>query len=591
VFCLSTLSAVLSQTAGGAQTAAFFIGSTPDLPPQRYISIPQSSLHEWEQLGSTFTIETWVWMEAPPSNSTGAWSGSADEIRFPSLVSRHPGNGLQNEWAHFNLQLTRTTTGATVVFWAGCGCDGAPSSTPANPETCGFGYLLSSDSSRIAPNQRFWLRPREWHHISISVDGDSLTQGVSSGVARLTIDGQLLLENHWGSKDNIPPYLTSNPCLGKQIYSRTIPGTSNEAIHLGYYDNSDSDATSDDNTALVSGFDGYLDELRVWSYARTPSEVADTFALTLPPQQGLVGLYNFNGFSAPHTYPNLAAFGGIPAAMVQGPRNNDTLISDNNGLMLAQLVIVPGSLPDMDPMNVEFNLRGSSAQGYFVSVFSAALIDAINAGKVQIAYKSRQILPDQLPVEVSTDPLVVVYNCDDTQCINTWGAPSDVWFSYSSIEEPKLFSQVFLDLEEPCPEGFDACGQCGGDNRTCQCVIYHEFRNTRMAYILLTWSLEKIVEKLDTTIEILIQIESIVKSPEFDDDLLRGNYTLSAEVNYMMDFYNLCLTDYCADVTEFTEMLDAYLLSVIPSQHPPPVRRVASNNVQSFKSAYTPAFV
>lgn len=586
VFCFCALYGALSQIAGGAQEPAIFFGSTPDSSPQRFVNIPQTIEREWERLGSTFTLETWVWMATPPSSPSGNWTGAEDEMQFLALVSRHPGNNAQNEWAHFHLQLTRTTHGTTVVFWSGCGCEGMLNAANTDPDTCGFGYLLSSDSSKIAPINRFILKPEQWHHVSVTVDGDSVTQGFTSGTARLFIDGQLLLENKWGSNENIPPYLSSNPCQGRQIYSRTNLGTWNEAITLGYYDNSDVDANSENNTDHVFGFDGYLDELRIWEIARTPSQIASSYDLYLPPQGGLVGLYTFNGFVMEATYPNLASFEGAPYAYVAGALDDDSLVRPNNGLIISQLVIVPGTLPlQDDPSMAEYSLAGSSAQGYFISMFSDALDQAISSGVVELMDGlGNPIEPDMLPFEVGIEMLSMVWHCNDTECSNIPGAPTDVWFSYSSIEEPLTFSTVYFNLIPSCFEAFDACGVCGGDNRTCQCVIYHDFRNTRMAYILLTWSLEKIVEKIDTTIHILEQIEDIVQSPDFNFEIIEGNYTLAHQVSYMMDFYNLCLTDYCADTTEFIETLDWYLVSLLP-KGPPPVQN--NKNVRSPKSAYT----
>jgi len=85
-----------------------------------------------------------------------------------------------------------------------------------------------------------------------------------------------------------------------------------------------------------------------------------------------------------------------------------------------------------------------------------------------------------------------------------------------------------------------------------------------MAYILLTWSLEKICQQIEDTIQVLTDIEGIISDPAFDDSVLKGNYTLAHEVSYMMDFYNLCLTDYCADVTDFIDTLDWFLVSSLP---------------------------
>lgn len=559
------LSGVFSQVAGGAQNAAYFIGATPEVSPQRWISIPQTSEREWERLGSTFTLETWVWMKPPASSADGNWTGAEDEMQFLPIISRHPGGNLQNEWSHFNLQVTRTHHGPVIVFWSGCGCEGPVQMNPEDPTTCGFAYLLASDSEKISPNKRFSLTPGEWHHIAITVDGDSVNAGLTSERARLYVDGEHLLTNEYGSNDNTPDYRDHNPCPGRPLFSQTISGSKNEMVALGWYDNSDTRESS--NANAVYGFDGYMDEVRIWGVARSEREIKDNWGSMVGWDNDLVAYYTFNELSAEMEYPNMASHEGIPKAMVKGPMNDDGLGEGSTGLIISQMVLVPGhDHMSMDVEYVDFTLLGNSESGYFINLASDSWAQALDSGIAELLDSyGNSITPDMFPYEVDLGTLSVAFFCDnETGCDNIPGPVHELWIAYSSIENPMIVSQVFFNVQPACIEGYDSCGECGGDNRTCQCVMYHDFRNTRMAYILLTWSLEKIVDKIDRVVQILRDIDYIVEDPQFDDEILVGNYTLAHEVSYMMDFYNLCLTDYCADVTEFIGMLDEYLLSLLP---------------------------
>jgi len=569
-FCVA-LSGVASQPhlAGGAQSPIHLIGSTPHQPPQRYVTITQTAEHEWERLASTFTLELWIFADPASVNLDLNWTKeyAADEMQFWGILSRHPGLNYGNEWAHFNLQLTRTTKGAAVVFWSGCGCETPMSERDHN--SCGFAYVLASDWAQIPPTNRFYLRPGSWHHIAVSVDGDSITQGFTSGIARLFIDGVELLNNRYADPSNNPPYRTGPVCKGRPIYSQTVAGTKNDMIRLGFYNNQDTIPGST-NSDSAFGFFGYLDEVRVWDVARSPVEIISTWHSILDPvyYPNLIGLYNFNEPGPNNTFPNVASSDKLPVAQVE-PSNSTDPQAPHNGLVISQIVYVKGSDRKGTPTTNSFQLLGSSATGYNLTEASDFWLQALQKGDAIFMDGSGAVIRS-FPSTVNLKPLSVIFYCADADCTNIPADPLAASIKYTSLEDAEVYSLVYFMFEAVCYEPIDHCGVCGGDNRTCQCVIYHEFRNTRMAYILLTWSLEKIIVELDLTISILQSIESILTT-DFDFETIEGNYTLAAEVSYMMDFYNLCLTDYCADVTEFTHYLDAYLSSLLP---PPPSPKV-----------------
>ena len=587
VFLCAAISEVLSQLpplAGGAQSPLQLIGSTPTEPPQKYVWIQQTEKREWEALGSTFTIELWLWADAPPSNADLNWTRATDEMQFWDVLSRHPGLNYGNEWAHFNLQVTRTLKGATLVFWSGCGC-----STPLSQRddsSCGFAYLLASDWPSLPPSQRFYLKPKSWHHVAITVDGDSLSQGYTTGQAKMYIDGKLIFQNNYADPSNNPPYRVGPVCRGRPIFSQTVAGTKTDVIRLGYYNNQDVNPNTN-NPDYVFGFFGYLDEIRIWDVARTPWEIEDNWYLIVDPQPNLVAEYSFNDpldNTTNTTYPNDASYDGHPVAVVDGPQAGNDTSSPNNGLIISQFVVVAGSDRGDTPTHNPFTLVGSSPTGYIIQQFSDVWNNAIQAGDaILLDPKGEPIRA--LPHNVSTDPLIVIFYCNDQNCSNMPTSVQDTWLEYSSLEVPTTISYVYFIIQPTCYVEYDACGICGGDNRTCQCVIYHDFRNTRMAYILLTWSLERIVEEIDRTVYILESIESILMT-DFDFKTLQGNYTLAAEVSYMMDFYNLCLSDYCADVTEFVQTLDSYLMSSLPSPPQLTTRDVASREINTKASRY-----
>lgn len=585
ILICAVLNEVYSQSpflAGGAQSPFHLIGSTPQVPPQRYLTITQTASREWEKLASTFTLELWVYADPAPSNADLNWTRSPDEMQFWGILSRHPGLNYGNEWAHFNLQLTRTLKGAAVVFWSGCGCE-----TPLSERddsSCGFAYVLASDWSQIPPNKRFYMRPGKWHHIAISVDGDSITQGFTSGIARLFIDGEEILSNKYADPSNNPPYRTGPVCKGRPIFSQTVSGTRNDMIRMGFYNNQDTlPETANPDSAF--GFFGFVDELRIWDVARPPIDIVSTWYTIVDPHlyPELVAVYNFNELSPNNTFPNTATFDGLPPAQVE-PRNSTDPAAPNNGLVISQIVYVQGSDRKGTTTNNAFKLLGSSQQGYILNSASDAWAGAIEKGDAILMDSVGRVI-NSFPHNVTLDPLIVIFLCNDAQCTNIPGATTESYIKYSSLEVPTVSSFVYFAISPACFEDVDACGVCGGDNRTCQCVIYHEFRNTRMAYILLTWSLEKIIVELDRTISILQSIESILTT-DFEFETLEGNYTLAAEVSYMMDFYNLCLTDYCADVTEFTNYLDSYLISLLPQPHQPVSKNIIPREINTKASRY-----
>jgi hypothetical protein len=172
-------------------------------------------------VGGTFTIEAWIWASDPASKD------------WKTIVSRAPrfwqsGTAVPNVFADFNFQVDDR---ARLSFFMGNGM----------PAPWQYGLLLLSN--RTVPAKR-------WVHAAVSVA--ALGGGVTPFEATLYLDGQPVDQDTWG--DGVRQYLPALP------------------VRVGRYDNTDRDRQY---------WDGKLDELRIWSTARTRDQIVATMFLSL----------------------------------------------------------------------------------------------------------------------------------------------------------------------------------------------------------------------------------------------------------------------------------------------------------------------
>ena len=111
-------------------------------------------------------------------------------------------------------------------------------------------------------------------------------------------------------------------------------------------------------------------------------------------------------------------------------------------------------------------------------------------------------------------------------------------------------ARQYLQIMTACPSGnYDGCGVCDGDNTQCQCEVYHGFETQRMSFVLLEWSLASLMDEIQTSVDLLHQIENKIDNANVDQT--------RQEISDLMTFYNDELTPYSGDVAEFTAELQA----------------------------------
>lgn len=188
-----------------------------------------------EKLGRAMTIESWIWASEP---KTRTWK---------TIASRAPhfwndATLLPNPFADFNFQVDNE---GRLSFFMGNGLL-APFQ---------YGILLRSPQP---------IDGQKWLHVAVVVDTPN---GAAEPLqASLYIDGELVDEDLWSE--------------GQRQWAPEWP------LRIARYDNTDRD---------VQYWDGKLDELRIWDYARTREELlASMFLALTPPPAGLVLYYQFD---------------------------------------------------------------------------------------------------------------------------------------------------------------------------------------------------------------------------------------------------------------------------------------------------------
>ncbi len=123
----------------------------------------------------------------------------------------------------------------------------------------------------------FHVRIRSVHH----ADGEKVT-----GFHHLVV----VVEKVTYSSSDVKVYKGGN-LLWQSVLNSVIGNTNGKPWVMGQ---------DWDNESLTDFFDGEIDEVRIWNYARTQSEIQSTMNYTLNGNEpGLVAYWNFNGDKSP----------------------------------------------------------------------------------------------------------------------------------------------------------------------------------------------------------------------------------------------------------------------------------------------------
>jgi len=566
---------------------------------------------EWKNLGTSFTVELWLKSDSFASDPLGRWNdnftAAFGETRFLPIVTRHPGMGLTNQWSHFLLQLSRTPQGIAVVVWSGCGCANPPAIMQGRQvglENCGYGYLLASDSPKVIGGTPFYLKPETWTHVAFSFDGDN-TDMSKTRTASLYINGNLLLTNAWADPDNVGRAYNKSVCVDKPMqWFRDIGLMS--SIALGHLDNQDFNAGRVINNANpdfnVYGANATLDELRIWRTVRTAAQIQNNFDVALTGKDlqdpTLVAYYKFNEgptnnqtakfndsvkpLNAPSGYvvtiENTTAQGfnfwsssynvnrsaliintktWAAGTLPSTPRAVTTTLTLPSFSIVPLTTLPNGTAPVLAPAFAPYSLT--------IAGFSPLLTGAVMANQARVTVASTGAALSQNQTLTPGEKLNVVLFCSDAQCSNLAGSTSLTSFPWRNFfinyhaGDANVTAKLFINVFPDCDGSYDACGVCNGDNRTCQCVVYHEFKNIRMSYVLLTFMVDFLIDKVNTTTQILDEtLDKINTRISSNTPIPAAN----VQTQQLMSFYNGCLSNYCQSVTRF--------LRILTSIPPPP---------------------
>jgi len=214
--------------------------------------------------------------ESKAGNSALAFDGSNDIVRVPRSATLEPTNELTVEcWVRANSagashsRLVRMTGNrGYILAWQGSG----DQRVQLQIISATSGTVIAKDT---VPTSTYF---GEWHHIAA-------TYSASGNFVRLYVDGELK-----DSKNAVGPLLYSNVDLhmGNSIYGSET-------------------------------FNGQIDELRIWTVARTQAQIAASMNVSLSgPQAGLVGYWKMDG-GAGQSVVDSSGRGN------HGQRGNDTI--------------------------------------------------------------------------------------------------------------------------------------------------------------------------------------------------------------------------------------------------------------------------
>jgi hypothetical protein len=285
-------------------------------------------------------------LACPDENGPGGALGfdGIDDLAKTALV---PELGLEKltieAWLRRDGAGTTFTSGAgglRLVPIAGKGLgEGDGSNIDCNYAFGLWGDVLGADFEDMATGGNHpvtgstAIEVGEWHHVAVTFDGAEL---------RLYVDGEL---------------------DGKTATTATPRADSIHPFALG-------SAIASDGTA--HGFlNGALDEVRVWSYARTPDELADGMFKTIAMADGLVGRWALDVAEDPSTAIDTA--GHAPLAVSGGSALTDDVTLDQ------------GAPPVVATMSPADGARGSTDVQLDVG------LELATAAPVDVTYHVREI--------------------------------------------------------------------------------------------------------------------------------------------------------------------------------------------------------
>jgi len=233
-----------------------------------------SNTEVYDALGESFSIEVWIRKTIGPGD-------------YRPIISKHPntpGNitNIDNGQTEFLLEIQYNDA---LNFFSGCG------------SYVNYGYYVAVDQIMNYPElHKYIVQENRWTHVAVTVDWRQDIINIPTGIVKIYADAILVDAALWAASSPI--------CNGRRRIRQ--PGW---PVRLGYFDNQD------------PGFQYYvgdIDELRIWSVARTHEEIKKYYTGGVPlDSPGLVSFHTFSeGLYSPVSYNVVVGSNGFPEVIL-----------------------------------------------------------------------------------------------------------------------------------------------------------------------------------------------------------------------------------------------------------------------------------
>jgi len=189
------------------------------------------------------------------------------------------------------------------------------------------------------------------------------------------------------------------------------------------------DPSQPNNPNHVFGYQGAVDEVRVWDTVRTDQEIQATWNTVLTNEPGLVLVSNFNDPNADNkTFNNTVPNGLVVQA--EGPQATPPNTVHTGDIPLLQRIVVLAADPTIHEVKNEAVLYGTSKIGYNITLMSDALKSALNSSFLMINDSMGVIAYNSAPHVVDLQPIVLIFHCDTPQCTNIPAPTDELYFLF-----------------------------------------------------------------------------------------------------------------------------------------------------------------
>lgn len=171
---------------GISGTSDYYLRFSPETK-QQVVSLSNPEIYD--KMGEDLTIELWFRKTVGPGD-------------YRPMVNKHPQNNIDNGLCEYLIEVQYNDG---LNFFSGCG------------SFVNYGYYTAVDQRGVYPNLRKYIVKKDrWTHVAASVDWRQDVLGIPTGIAKVYADGILVDASLWGASS---PY-----CNGrKRIRQPGVP--------------------------------------------------------------------------------------------------------------------------------------------------------------------------------------------------------------------------------------------------------------------------------------------------------------------------------------------------------------------------------